>query len=98
MPGSAINGGLLFCSTLILTSCSSLWLHRDQTVDSALNDGAKSQSSTVSKDQYDELARKYNDLLAQSKSLKTVEAPQAPIVAANANEQVKPQSSRRNSH
>lgn len=86
----AINGGLLFCSTLILTSCSSLWLHRDQTVDSALNDGAKSQSSTVSKDQYDELARKYNDLLAQSKNLKSVEAAQAPIVTGNPNEQAKP--------
>lgn len=86
----AINGGLLFCSTLILTSCSSLWLHRDQTVDSALNDGAKSQHSTVSKDQYDELARKYNDLLAQSKNLKAVEAAQAPIVVADPNDQKKP--------
>jgi TolA-binding protein len=65
-------------------------LHRDQTVDSALNDGVKSQSSTVSKDQYDELARKYNDLLAQSKNLKSVEAAQAPIVTGNPNEQAKP--------
>lgn len=86
----AINGGLLFCSTLILTSCSSLWLHRDQTVDSALNDGAQSQSSTVSKEQYDELARKYNDLLSQSKNLKAIEAAQAPIVVANPNDQKKP--------
>ena len=86
----AINGGLLFCSTLILTSCSSLWLHRDQTVDSALNDGAQSQSSTVTKEQYDELARKYNDLLSQSKNLKAVEAAQAPIVIANPNDQKKP--------
>jgi TolA-binding protein len=84
----AINGGLLFCSTLILTSCSSLWLHRDQTVDSALNEGAQSQPSTVSKDQYDELARKYNDLLAQSKNLKSAEV--APVVAANPTEQSKP--------
>ncbi|MEA9355604.1 hypothetical protein SHI21_05310 [Bacteriovorax sp. PP10] len=84
----AINGGLLFCSTLILTSCSSLWLHRDQTVDSALNEGAQSQHSTVSKDQYDELARKYNDLLAQSKNLKSAEV--APVVAANPNGQSKP--------
>lgn len=86
----AINGGLLFCSTLILTSCSSLWLHRDQTVDSALNEGAQSQSSTVSKDQYDELARKYNDLLAQSKNLKSVEAAQAPMVVSNPNDQKRP--------
>lgn len=86
----AINGGLLFCSTLILTSCSSLWLHRDQTVDSALNDGAQSQSGTVSKDQYDELARKYNDLLSQSKNLKAVEAAQAPIIVSNPNDQKKP--------
>lgn len=85
----AINSGLFFCSTLLLTSCSSLWLHRDQTVDSALNEGARSQSATVSKDQYDELARKYNDLLAQSKNLKTQET-QAPAVAANPNAQTKP--------
>ncbi len=85
----AINSALLLCSTLFLTSCSSLWLHRDQTVDSALSDGAKSQSSTVPKEQYDELARKYNDLLNQSKNLKTEEkVAQAP---KNPNEQQKPE-------
>lgn len=86
----AINSGLLFCSTLILTSCSSLWLHRDQTVDSALSDGAQSRSGTVLKDQYDELARKYNDLLSQSKNLKAAEAASAPIVVANHNDQARP--------
>lgn len=69
----AINSGLLICSTLVLTSCSSLWLHRDQTIDSALEDGAKSQSSTVPKEQYDEMVRKYQELLTQSKNLKSQE-------------------------
>ncbi len=88
----AINSCLFFCSTLILTSCSSLWLQRDQTVDSALSDGAKSGSSTVSKDQYDELARKYNDLLEKSKNLKAIELAQAPIVVGGGSEQSKPHS------
>lgn len=72
----AINSVLFFCSTLLLTSCSSMWLHRGQTVDGALNDGAQaqnSQASSVPKEQYDELARKYNDLLNQSKTLKSQE-------------------------
>lgn len=61
---------------LVLSSCSSLWLHRGQTVDSALNEGVqntegKTTLSTVPKEQYDELARKYQDLLLQSKNLKT---------------------------
>jgi TolA-binding protein len=80
----AINSGLLFCSTLLLTSCSSLWLHRDQTVDSVA-------TGTVPKEQYDELARKYQDLLTQSKKIETA-APveKTPAVAANPNEQAKP--------
>jgi TolA-binding protein len=73
----AINSGLLFCSTLLLTSCSSLWLHRDQTVDSALAEGAQTKSSSVPKEQYDELARKYQDLLSQSKNLKSQEIVEA---------------------
>ena len=85
-----INSCLFFCSTLLLTSCSSLWLQRDQTVDSALSDGASSGSATVSKDQYDELSRKYNDLLAKSKNLSPLEMAQAPIVIGNLNDQSKP--------
>ena len=68
----AINSAVLICSSLVLTSCSSLWLHRDQTIDSALEDGPK--SATVPKEQYDEMARKYQELLNQSKNLKTQEA------------------------
>ena len=75
----AINGAVLICSALVLTSCSSLWLHRDQTIDSALEDGPK--SATVPREQYDEMARKYQELLNQSKNLKTQEAvaEQAPV-------------------
>ena len=81
---------MLLCSTLFLTSCSSLWLHRDQTVDSALNDGAQTQTSTVPKEQYDELARKYNELLNQSKNLKSQEEAPAKVVA-NPGDQKKPE-------
>lgn len=81
---------LLLFSTLFLTSCSSLWLHRDQTVDQALSEGAQPRSATVPKEQYDELARKYQDLLNQSKNLKSQEAAavQAPT---DPNEQKKPE-------
>lgn len=86
----AINSALLLFSTLLLTSCSSLWLHRDQTVDQALNDGVQVPTSTVPKEQYDELARKYQELLNQSKNLKSQEV--AEIKApANPDEQKKPE-------
>ena len=85
-----MNSCLFFCSTLILTSCSSLWLQRDQTVDSALTDGANSGASTVSKDQYDELSRKYNDLLAKSKNLESIDVAQKLIVLGNLSDQSKP--------
>ncbi len=83
----AINSAVLICSTLVLTSCSSLWLHRDQTIDSALEDGPK--TATVPREQYDEMARKYQELLNQSKNLKTQEtaAVQAPV---DPNAQAKP--------
>lgn len=81
---------LLLSSALLLTSCSSLWLHRDQTVDSALSSGVQSSSSTVPKEQYDELARKYNELLNKSKNLKSEEAAK-PVVAVNPNDQQKPE-------
>ena len=47
----AIKSSLLLCCALFTTSCSSLWLHRDQTVDSVRANGV---SSTVPKEQYDE--------------------------------------------
>jgi TolA-binding protein len=68
----AINSAVLICSTLVLTSCSSLWLHRDQTVDSVAKDGIR-PNATVPKEQYDEVVRKYQDLLNQSKNLKAQE-------------------------
>ena len=87
----AITSALLLGSTLFLTSCSSLWLHRDQTVDSALSDGAQTPVSTVPKDQYDELARKYQDLLNQSKNLKSQDAATPIAATTNPGDQTKPQ-------
>jgi tetratricopeptide (TPR) repeat protein len=54
---------LLVCNALFFTSCSSLWKHRGATIDSS-----KSQNATVPKEQYDELARKYQELLNLSKN------------------------------
>ncbi|MDO9183673.1 MAG: tetratricopeptide repeat protein [Bacteriovorax sp.] len=89
---------LLVFNALFFTSCSSLWLRRGQTVDSvqqgtgtSLNSSAPVVASTVSKEQYDELARKYQELLNQSKNLivKT-ETPAAPTPPAD-NVQAKPE-------
>lgn len=87
----AIKGSLLLASTLFFSSCSSLWLHREQTIDSALSDGP--QSATVPREQYDEVVRKYQDLLNESKKIKTPEVAQAvPAAPAVANgEQKKPE-------
>ncbi|MBC7713100.1 MAG: hypothetical protein H7177_07160 [Rhizobacter sp.] len=86
----AINSAVLICSTLVLTSCSSLWLHRDQSVDSALNDGAQTSGGTVPKEQYDEVVRKYQELLNQSKNLKTQEVAAVKAIQPEANAQTKP--------
>lgn len=76
----AWNGTVYLGLSLLLTSCSSLWLHREQTVDSALHEGVKT-GATVPKEQYDELARKYQDLLAQSKTMATkVTVESAPVI------------------
>ena len=84
----AIKSALFICSTFILTSCSQLWLHRDQTIDSALEDGPK--SATVPKEQYDEMARKYQELLNQSKNLKTQETAVVQVPEVDPNTQKKP--------
>jgi tetratricopeptide (TPR) repeat protein len=53
-------------AALFFTSCSSLFLRHGQTVDSA-QQGENPPGVTVPKEQYDELARKYQELLNQSK-------------------------------
>ena len=69
---------LVLCSALFFTSCSSLWLHRGQTADSA-QAGQNTPPVMVSKDQYDELARKYQELLALSKN--QVSKTESPVEA-----------------
>lgn len=88
----AWNGLVLFAATISLTSCSSLWLHRDQTVDSALNDGVQ-KTATVPKEQYDEMVRKYQELLEKSKQLSQNSATEnvAPVIAKSPDEQKKPE-------
>ncbi len=86
----AINMSLLLVSTLFLTSCSSMWLHRDQSVDSALAEGAQ-PAGTVPREQYDEVVRKYQDLLNESKKLKGQEVAQS-AATVDPNAQKKPES------
>ena len=86
----AWNGTVYLAVTLLLTSCSSLLLEREQTVDSALQGGVNS----VPKEQYDELARKYQELLEKSKQHAKAEPAPAPAVASSTSlqdEQKKPQ-------
>ena len=51
-------------------------MHRGQTVDSVQQGEAATPQASVPKEQYDELARKYQELLNQSKSLKPEVKPE----------------------
>jgi phage shock protein A len=85
---------LLLSNSLIFTSCSSMWLRRGQTVDSVQKGEGAPLPTTVSKEQYDELARKYQELLSLSKNQATkVEAPIAAVESKiqEANSQTKPE-------
>lgn len=65
-------------AAISFSSCSSMLLHRGQTVDSAQSGEniAAAPSVMVPKEQYDELARKYQELLTLSKQKKLSDAPQ----------------------
>ncbi|MBC7539174.1 MAG: hypothetical protein H7281_10160 [Bacteriovorax sp.] len=86
---------LLICNALFFTSCSSLLSHRGQTVDSLQQGESTAPTTMVSKDQYDELARKYQELLNLSKNqiAKTEAAPVAPVAphVIDGNAQTKPE-------
>ena len=73
---------LIVASAVISTSCSSLWLHRGQTVDSVQQNGTNNSQpqAIVPKEQYDELARKYQELLNQTKN--QMAKADVPVVAA----------------
>lgn len=73
---------------LISTSCSSLLSRHGQTVDTAQTENS-APTTMVPKEQYDELARKYQELLNQSKQLVKTEAPVAAASTANASEEKK---------
>ncbi len=88
---------LLVCNALFFTSYSSLWLHRGQSVDSVQRGETASpnaQVSQVPKEQYDELARKYQELLNLSKTQPQAQAPVStgPVTpVADPNAQAKPE-------
>lgn len=82
---------LLLCNALFFTSCSSLWLHRGQTVDFVQQAENGAPRVTVPKEQYDELARKYQELLAISKTAApSVSTSEAPVVL-DPNAQTRPE-------
>lgn len=72
---------LILTTALISTSCSSLLSRRGQTVDSIQQGESAVPTTMVPKEQYDELARKYQDLLNQSKQMVRAEAPAAAAAA-----------------
>lgn len=87
---------LLICNALFFTSCSSLWLQRGQSVDSVQHGGSAAVSEaepTVPKAQFDELSRKYQELLSLSKNqmAKTEVGPSAPTQMQETNAQTKPE-------
>lgn len=75
---------LILTTALISTSCSSLLSRRGQTVDSIQQGESAVPTTMVPKEQYDELARKYQDLLNQSKQMVRAEAPTAAVPAEEA--------------
>ncbi len=84
---------LIVVTALFFTSCSSLFLRRGQTVDSVQHgESTATQNATVPKEQYDEMARKYQELLNQSKQLVKTESPVVPTpVVAGKEIQAKPE-------
>lgn len=68
-------------STLLLSSCSQLLAYRDEGEMNAANTTAGANQESVPRAQYDELARKYQELLNKSKNLKTVEENNAVSVS-----------------
>ncbi len=70
-------------AALFFTSCSSMWLHRGQTVDSVQGGESTATKNTamVPKEQYDELVRKYQDLLNSSKQKSSAEVSQRAMTA-----------------
>lgn len=83
---------LLIGCALFFTSCSSMWLHRGETVDSVAKGESTVPTTMVPKEQYDELARKYQELLTLSKNqvVKT-ETPVAVVPPKDANAQALPE-------
>lgn len=89
---------ILILTSASLSSCSSLWAHRGSSSDQEKD----KKPAVVSKDQYDELARKYQELLNQvkaksdtkseAKPTTEVVAQAAPAISASTGmEQVKPE-------
>ena len=68
IASKALSGCVLLMSTLFLSSCSSLWLIGEGEEDSYLSSKESQKPVTVPKEQYDELAKKYQTLLDESKN------------------------------
>jgi TolA-binding protein len=88
---------LILGCVLFTTSCSSIWSHIER--QSTVSNDPPPKSSTVSREQYDEIVRKYQELLANSKtnsksnekSESTLLDPNEKSEISKVDEQVKPQ-------
>ncbi len=76
---------IIIASALFSTSCSSLWSRRTQ-VNSVQQSEGSAPVTMVPKEQYDELARKYQELLNQSKQQISKTEAQAPVAATSIEE------------
>jgi TolA-binding protein len=84
----------LLCNIFFFNSCSSIIKHHGQTLDSTHPEDGKNTNVTVPKEQYDELARKYQELITLSKYNMTKNFPSTSVADehnSNSNEQIKPQ-------
>lgn len=83
---------MIITTALISTSCSSLLSRRGQTVDSAQQGESTVPTTMIPREQYDELVRKYQELLNQSKQMKIATKPETETTAqAGPDAQAKPE-------
>lgn len=90
----------MILASSLLASCSSLWSHRELGQQKPI---AEEKSPTVPREQYEEVVRKYQELLAESKNMKKVpvqNAEENKVAETNnqvaANGQLKPEAPQTN--
>ena len=85
----------MILASSLLASCSSLWSRRENVQRQTV---AEEKSTTVPREQYDEVVRKYQELLAETKNMKksTAQPVEEVKVAEETNSQLKPEAPQTN--